>query len=61
MKTFEKLAKKHDAKQLLEMIESNKAYMQGSTGIRLAAFRKRYFTLQQALKLKSSKEVSEAV
>lgn len=60
MKTFEKLAKQHTAKELLDMIETKRCYMEGATGVRYTAFRRRWFTLQKALSLKSNDEVLAA-
>lgn len=60
MKTFEKLAKQHTVKELLDMLETKRCYMEGATGPRLVAFRRRWFTLQKALSMKSSDEVLAA-
>ncbi|MYM92404.1 hypothetical protein [Duganella vulcania] len=58
MKTFERLAKKHTAGELLDMIEVRRLYMEGATGSRYAAFRRRWLTLQRALSLKLPVAVS---
>jgi hypothetical protein len=42
------------------MLEAKRCYMEGATGLRYAAFRRRWFTLQQALSLKSYDEVLAA-
>ena len=60
MKAFQKLARQHSAKELLDMLETKRLYMEGATGRRYVAFRRRWFTLQKALSMKSSEEVIAA-
>lgn len=61
VRAFEKLAKQHTAKELLDMIEAKRCYMEGATGRRYTSFRRSWFTLQKALGLKSHDEVLAAV